>query len=107
MKPRPYRIEWTRKAKEMLKRVSPRPIRKEVFEQASGLKVDPERGMALQRDLAGYHSIHAGQDRHRIIYTIDAGERIVVIHAVGRRAAGKESDIYEIARKLLKAKLLE
>ena len=107
MKPRRYQIEWTRKAIEMLKRVSPRPIQKEVFERASGLKKDPKRGVALQRDLAGYYSLPAGQDRYRIVYTIDADEEIVVIHAVGRRAPGKESDVYEVARRILKAKLLE
>jgi mRNA interferase RelE/StbE len=52
-------------------------------------------------ELAGFRSVRAVGQRHRIVYRVERREVTVLIVAVGRRRSGDKSDIYELARKLL------
>ncbi|MBZ5537093.1 MAG: hypothetical protein LAO31_14155 [Acidobacteriia bacterium] len=66
--------------------------------------VDPEKqGKPLVEELAGYRSLRAVGQRYRIIYRVD---RSLVI-AVGIRKAGSQRDIYSLAKKLIRLRLVE
>jgi len=68
---------------------------------------DPERqGKALLGELAGFRSIRAVGQRNRIIYQIRGNEIVVVIVAVGIRRDGARDDIYNLAKKLFRLRLL-
>ncbi len=71
------------------------------------LTEDPEKqGKALLGELSGFRSIRAAQQRYRIIYQIRDNEIIVVIVAVGIRRDGAKDDIYNLAKKLFRMRLL-
>jgi mRNA interferase RelE/StbE len=65
-----------------------------------------QQGKRLVRDLQGFHSVHAA-GRYRIIYKIEEQRVIVYVLAAGIRKEGAKKDVYEIAKKLLRAGLLE
>ena len=60
----------------------------------------------VAKDLSGFRSICAAV-RYRIIYKIDKETVIIYILAAGIRKEGDKKDIYEIAKKLLTAGLLD
>jgi len=102
-----YRIKWTETAVKLAEAIDDRRIRRIIVERAEQLAQDPEKqGKPLVGELAGFRSVEAVGQRHRIIYRVERKEVIVLIVAVGRRKAGVTSDIYELARKLLKQGLL-
>lgn len=102
-----YNIKWTETAVKLAEAIDDRRIRRIIVERAEQLAHDPEKqGKPLVGELAGFRSVRAVGQRHRIIYRVERKEVIVLIVAVGRRKAGVEGDIYELARKLLKQGLL-
>lgn len=106
MKERIYEIRWTRTAAKLLAAVGDKRIRATIFEKAEGLRKEPEKqGKALLYDLAGYRSLRAVGQRYRIIYRIDGSSVIVFVVAVGIRKDKDSKDIYELARKIIRAKL--
>ena len=64
------------------------------------------RGKRLVKDLTGFHSLHVA-GRYRIIYKIEKQTVIVYVLAAGIRKEGDKKDIYQIAKKLLSAGLLD
>lgn len=103
-----YTIEITPSALEMLKNVQDRRIRQKITERIDGLANDAEKqGKELAAELEGYRSLRAVGQRYRIIYRIDGDKVIVVVVAVGIRKEGDKKDIYTLAKKLIKARLLE
>jgi mRNA interferase RelE/StbE len=103
-----YQIEFTQSASEMLKAIRDRRIRQKIAERISGLATDPEKqGKELAAELDGYRSLRAAGQRYRIIYRIDGDKVIVVVVAVGIRKEGDKKDIYTLAKKLFRARLLE
>ncbi len=66
-----------------------------------------KQGKALTGDLAGYRSIRAVGLRYRILYCVEREDVVVLILAVGIRKQGSRSDLYYLAKKLLRLKLLE
>jgi len=102
-----YHIKWTETAVKLAEAIDDRRIRRIIVERAEQLAQDPEKqGKPLVGELAGFRSVRAVGQRHRIIYRVERKEVIVLIVAVGRRQAGVAGDIYELARKLLKQGLL-
>ncbi len=92
----------------MLESVSDRRIREQIFEGAKKLSTDPEkRGKALLGELASLRSLRAGGQRYRIIYSVERGRVLVLVVAAGIRKQGSRRDIYELAKKLLRARLVE
>ena len=81
----PYRVEWTPTAKRDVGRL-PEKVATAVVEFVYGALCDnPQRvGRALQLDLAGFHAARRGD--FRVIYTIGADERRVVVTAISHRA---------------------
>jgi mRNA interferase RelE/StbE len=92
----------------MIKKVQDRRIREKIIETIDGLAEDPEKkGKPLTAELDGYHSIRAVGQRYRIIYRIDEDRVIVLVVAAGIRKDGDKKDIYTLAKKLIRARLLE
>ena len=68
---------------------------------------EPEKqGEKLVKDLSGFRSVHAA-GRYGVLYKIDKRTVIVYVLAAGIRKEGDKKDIYEIAKKLLDAGLLD
>jgi mRNA interferase RelE/StbE len=92
----------------MLEGISDQRVREQIVERAEKLTDDPEKqGKALLGELAGLRSLRASGQRYRIIYKVDRGRVLVLIVAVGMRKQGSRSDVYELAQKLLRARLIE
>jgi mRNA interferase RelE/StbE len=92
----------------MLEGVSDQRVREQIVERAEKLADDPEKqGKALLGELMGLRSLRASGQRYRIIYKVNRGRVLVLIVAVGIRKQGSRRDVYELARKLLRARLIE
>jgi len=103
-----YRISITPTALKMLVAVSDRRIREKVSDAIARLASEPEKqGKPLLGELAGYRSIRAVGQRYRIIYKIEKAKVEVSVVALGMRKKGSKADIYSLAKKLLRLKLLE
>ena len=91
----------------MIESVPDKKVQETILRKVEGLSVDPEKqGKQLVRNLSGFRSIRAA-GRYRIIFKVDKQTVIVYILAAGIRKEGEKKDIYKIARKLLKAGLLD
>ena len=91
----------------MLKAISDRRIQEQIRDRIDGLARDPEKqGKALVGELAGYRSLRTASQRYRIIYRIKNNNLIVVVVAVAIRKEGSRKDIYALARKLLRLRLV-
>ena len=81
---------------------------RKIFERANELSEEPElQGKPLLNELAGYRSVRAVGQRYRIIYKIENKKIIVYVVALGIRKEESKKDIYELAKKLIRAGLLE
>ena len=58
-------------------------------------------------ELTGYRSLRAAGQRYRIIYRIEKDKVVILIAAVGIRKEGSQVDIYALAKKLLRMRLVE
>lgn len=102
-----YKIELTHEAHQMLASISDRRIKEKIKERIEVLQQEPEKqGKALTDDLMGYRSLRAVGQRYRIIYKIKQNGVLVVIIAIGIRKEGDKKDIYRIAKRLMRLKLL-
>lgn len=107
MKTKKYEVLWTRRAKAMLASISDKRVQSKIFERALQLEVSPElQGKPLLGELAGYRSVRAVGQRYRIIYRLEEKKVVVYIVAVGIRKEDDRSDVYELARKIIRSKLL-
>jgi mRNA interferase RelE/StbE len=109
---RPRHITWkiviTPTALKMIKSISDARIRGQISGVIDRLAEDPDRqGKPLVAELSGFRSIRAAGQRYRIIYKIIRKQVVVVIVAAGIRKEGSKKDIYQLAKKLLKLKLVE
>jgi mRNA interferase RelE/StbE len=104
---RVFAIRWTETALKLVEAVPDQRIRRLISQRADQLGTSPEQqGKALIGELAGFRSVRAVGQRYRIVYRVERQEVVVLIVAVGRRRPGDKSDIYELARKLLRQRLL-
>jgi len=102
-----WKILLTPTAFKLLADISDRRIREKIGQVIDRLADDPEKqGKALLGELAGFRSIRAVGQRNRIIYQIRGNEIVVVIVAVGIRRDGARDDIYNLAKKLFRLRLL-
>ena len=102
-----WQILLTPTALKLLSDISDRRIREKIGTVIDRLTDDPEKqGKALLGDLAGFRSIRAVGQRYRIIYQIKGNNIVVVIVAVGIRRDGAKDDIYNLAKKLFRLRLL-
>ena len=92
----------------MLKAISDRRIRRKIRDRINDLVKDPEKqGKPLTRDLSGYRSLRAVGQRYRIIYRVEEEKVLVFVVALGIRKEGSKRDIYTLARRLIRLRLLE
>ncbi len=102
-----WRIVLTPKARAMLAAIRDRRVLESIRDRIDGLAHDPDKqGKALGGELAGLRSLRATGQRYRIIYRVEGKRVLVIVLAIGLRREGDRSDIYELARKLLKYKLM-
>ena len=102
-----WQILLTPTALRLLSDISDRRIREKIEAAIDRLTEDPEKqGKALLGELAGFRSIRAVGQRYQIIYQIRGNDIVVVIVAVGIRRDGAKDDIYNLAKKLFRLRLL-
>lgn len=102
-----WQILLTPTALKLLSDISDRRIREKIGAVIDRLTEDPEKqGKALLGELSGFRSIRAVGQRYRIIYQIRGNEVVVVIVAVGIRRDGAKEDVYNLAKKLFRLRLL-
>jgi mRNA interferase RelE/StbE len=104
---RVFAITWTQTALKLAEAIADQRIRRLVTQRADQLAKSPEeQGKPLIAELAGFRSVRAVGQRYRIVYRVERREVVVLIVAVGRRRSADTSDIYELAKKLLRQGLL-
>lgn len=102
-----YDVRLTPTAKSMLAAMRDRRIQEKIRDRIDELARDPEKqGNPLIGELTGYRSVRAVGQRYRIIYRVHRPQAEVLVVAVGIRKEGDRSDVYTLARKLLRLKLL-
>lgn len=107
MTPR-YRIFLTSKARKQLAEVTDQRVLSKLNQAISGLEIDPDKqGKPLTGDLAGFRSIRAVGQRWRILYQVKGDQIEVLVVLLGLRREGDRSDIYALARRLLRLGLVE
>ena len=103
-----WRIGLTPTASAMLAAIQDHRVREKIRDRIDGLAVEPEKqGKPLTGELAGYRSLRTVGQRYRIIYRIMKEEVLVLVVGLGIRKKGSKRDIYSLARKLLRLRLLE
>ena len=102
-----YRIVITPTGLKLLEAISDRRIQERIRDRIDGLAHDPEQqGKPLREELAGFRSLRAVGQRYRIVYRVERGQVLVLVIAVGLRKEGDRRDIYQIAKKLIRLRLL-
>lgn len=102
-----WRVEISDPALKQLKEIKDVRVRGKLFERIEQLENEPEnQGKPLKNELSGLHSVRAIGQRYRIIYKLKDEQVLVIVAAVGIRRDGDRSDIYKIAERLLRSKLL-
>ena len=104
---RAYAITWTKTALKLTEAIPDQRSRRLISQRADQLGTSPEeQGKALIGELTGCRSVRATGQRYRIVYRVERRVVTVLIVAVGRRRSGDRSDVYELARRLLRQRLL-
>ncbi|MBK5281131.1 MAG: type II toxin-antitoxin system RelE/ParE family toxin [Nitrospiraceae bacterium] len=102
-----WQVGLTPHARVMLEAIQDRRVRDKIRDRIDGLAEEPEKqGKPLTGELTGYRSLRAVGQRYRIIYRIEEGKVLVLVMALGIRKEGSGKDIYMLAQKLLRLRLL-
>ncbi len=102
-----WEVVLTPQARLMLETVQDRRVRESIRDRIDGLAQEPEKqGRPLMGDLLGFRSLRAVGQRYRVIYRVEKGKVLVLVVALGIRKEGSKRDVYELARKLLRLRLL-
>ena len=102
-----YRIVLTPTALKTLEAVADRRIQERIRTRIDGLAHEPEQqGKPLKGELFGFRSLRAGGQRYRIIYRVDRGRVLVILVGVGLRKEGDSKDVYRLAQKLIRLRLI-
>ena len=103
-----YQIVITPTALKMLEAISDRRIQEIIRDRIDGLATEPEKqGKPLTEELAGYRSLRAVGQRYWIIYRVERDRVLVLVVAVGMRKEGSKRDVYALAQKLIRLRLLD
>ena len=102
-----YRIILAPIAVRLLDAITDRRIRESIRTRIDGLAHDPElQGKPLKGELAGLRSLRAVGQRYRILYRVERSRILVLVVAIGLRKEGDRGDVYRLAQKLLRLRLL-
>ena len=94
-------------AEKQLSAITDLHVRQSISKRIDGLRQDPDKqGKPLVGELKGYRSLRAVGQRYRVIYKVEASKVIVTIVSLGIRKDGDKTDIYALAKKLLRLGLL-
>jgi mRNA interferase RelE/StbE len=103
-----YRAVITGQALESLRGISDARERTLMAQAVDSLSTDPlARGKPLLGELAGYRALRAVGQRYRIIYRVEEETVVVLVVALSRRREGDRGDVYALARRLLRLRLLD
>ncbi|MGD9663413.1 MAG: type II toxin-antitoxin system RelE/ParE family toxin [Porticoccaceae bacterium] len=103
-----WRIVITPTAFKMLSNISDRRVRDKIVAVIDRLAEEPDKqGKALVGELSGLRSIRAVGQRYRVIYRLIDQQVEVTVLAVGIRRDGSRDDIYQLAKKLIRLRLLQ
>lgn len=103
-----WRIVITPTALKMLLSISDRRVRDKIVAVIDRLTEEPgKQGKALVGEMSGLRSIRAVGQRYRIIFQLVEQQVVVTVLAVGIRRDGSRDDIYQLAKKLIKLRLLQ
>ncbi len=92
----------------MLVAITDRRTLEKVRDRIDGLGHDPDlQGKALLGELKGFRSVRAAGQRFRIIYQVRQAQVEVLVVALGPRRGGSREDVYHLAQRLLRLRLLE
>lgn len=90
----------------MLKAIGDRRVKERIRDRIDSLALDPNNiGKPLTAEPTGYGSIRAG--RYRVIYRAEKEYVLVFVLASGIRKQADKQDMYSLAKKLIKAGLVE
>ena len=102
-----YRLVITPTGLRTLEAITDRRIREQIRDRIDGLAHEPEQqGKPLKGELSGFRSLRAAGQRYRVIYRVERARVIVLIVAVGLRKEGDRHDIYRLAQKLIRLRLI-
>ncbi len=103
-----YRIFIEPFALKMLAQIRDRRVQEKIRDRIDGLAREPEKqGKPLTGELSGYCSIRAVGQRYRIIYEIRRQKLLVLVVALGIPKEKSKQDIYHLAKKILRLRLLQ
>jgi mRNA interferase RelE/StbE len=103
-----WRIVVTPTALKMLSSISDRRVREKIVSVIDRLTDEPDKqGKPLVGELAGLRSIRAVGQRYRVVYRLVNEQVVVTVVAVAIRRDGAKDDIYQLAKKLIKLRLLD
>lgn len=102
-----YQIVIQPTALKMLSTILDMRVRKKIAERIDALAENPEgQGKPLLGELSGYRSVRAVGQRYRIVYQVVRNKILVMVVALGIRREGAREDVYELAKKLLRFRLI-
>ena len=102
-----YKIVIAPTALKMLKNITDRRVRDLIIKRIDDLKEEPEKqGKPLLGELSGYRSLRAAGQRYRIIYQVVKDKVMLSIVAIGIRKESGANDIYNLAKKLIRLRLV-
>jgi mRNA interferase RelE/StbE len=102
-----YSVLITETCLSLIASIVDKKIQRAILKRIEKLADSPaQQGKRLVRDLEGFRSVHAA-GRYRIIYKVEEQRVIVYVLAAGIRKEGAKKDVYELAKRLLRAGLLE
>ena len=102
-----YQVAITPVALKALEAISDRRIREQIRDRINDLAHDPElQGKPLRGELAGFRSVRAAAQRYRIVFRVERSRILVVVLTVGLRKEGDRGDVYRLAQKLIRLRLV-
>jgi len=102
-----WKVVFTESAVKMLKSIKDRRIRSIICKKIDELDRHPEsQGKPLVGELKTLRSVRVAGQRYRIIYRLEKEKIVVLVVALGIRKEGSKKDIFELAKKLIRQKLL-
>lgn len=106
--PMVYGVLLTPTARSMLAAIKDRRAVERIRDRIDGLAHDPDiQGKPLLGELKGFRSLRAAGQRYRIIYRVHQARVEVLVVAIGPRREGDREDIYRLAQRLLRLRLLD
>lgn len=103
-----WRVVFTPAARRMLEAVRDGRVRRLLVRRMEGLAEEPvQQGKPLLGELSTLRSVRAAGQRYRILYRVEAERVSVVAVALGLCREGDRKDVYELAKKLIRLRLVE